>query len=105
MAEAKQEFGEEAVLVAAMGAIQKPDNTIRPLHDGTHGINLKNKIRTLGRLEVPGPEEVIELVAMAADTGESAFCISADIAQAHRCVSIRKADWARLAVRSHVRSG
>ena len=79
LAEAKQEFGEGAVLVAAMGAIQKPDNTIRPLHDGTHGINLNNKIRILDRLEVPGPEEVIELVAMAAESKESAFCLSADL--------------------------
>ena len=104
LAEAKQEFGAEAVLVAAMGAIQKPDNTIRPLHDGTHGINLNNKIRILDRLEVPGPEEVIELVAMAAEAKESAFCLSADIAQAHRCVLIRKADWARLACRSSAES-
>ena len=100
LAEAKQEFGEDAVLLAAMGAIQKPDNSIRPLHDGTHGINLNNKIRILDRLEVPGPEEVIELVAMAAETRDAAFCMSADIAQAHRCVLIRKADWARLACRS-----
>ena len=104
LAEAKQEFGADAVLVAAMGAIQKPDNTIRPLHDGTHGINLNNKIRILDRLEVPGPEEVIELVAMAAESKESAFCLSADIAQAHRCVLIRKADWARLACRSSAES-
>ena len=100
LAEAKQEFGEGAVLVAAMGAIQKPDNTIRPLHDGTHGINLNNKIRILDRLEVPGPEEVIELVAMAAESKESAFCLSADIAQAHRCVLVRKKDWGRLACRA-----
>eukprot|EP00435_Cladocopium_sp_Y103_P040452 s469_g11.t1 len=98
--EAKQEYGEDAVLVAAMGAIQKPDNTIRPLHDGTHGINLNNKIRILDRLEVPGPEEVVELVAMASESREAAFCISADIKQAHRCVLIRKADWGRLACRS-----
>eukprot|EP00435_Cladocopium_sp_Y103_P065101 s792_g27.t1 len=98
--EAKQEYGEDAVLVAAMGAIQKPDNTIRPLHDDTHGINLNNKIRILDRLEVPGPEEVVELVAMASESREAAFCISADIKQAHRCVLIRKADWGRLACRS-----
>ena len=104
LAEAKREFGADAVLVAAMGAIRKPDNTIRPLHDGTHGINLNNKIRILDRLEVPGPEEVIELVAMAAESKESAFCLSADIAQAHRCVLIRRADWARLSCRSSAES-
>ena len=100
LAEAKMEYGEEAVLVAAMGAIQKPDGTVRPLHDGTHGIGLNNKIKILDRLEVPGPEEIIELVALAAESREAAFCLSADISQAHRCVLIRKSDWARLACRA-----
>ena len=100
VAEAKMEYGEDAVLIAAMGAIQKPDGSVRPLHDGTHGIGLNNKIRILDRLEVPGPEEIIELVALAAESQEAAFCLSADISQAHRCVLIRKADWARLACRS-----
>ena len=100
LAEAKMEYGEEAVLIAAMGAIQKPDGSVRPLHDGTHGIGLNNKIKILDRLEVPGPEEIIELVALAAESREAAFCLSADISQAHRCVLIRKADWARLACRS-----
>ena len=100
LAEAKMEYGEEAVLIAAMGAIQKPDGSVRPLHDGTHGIGLNNKIKILDRLEVPGPEEIIELVALAAESHEAAFCLSADISQAHRCVLIRKADWARLACRS-----
>ena len=82
---------------------RSPTTPSDPLHDGTHGINL-NKIRILDRLEVPVPEEVIELVAMAAESKESAFCLSADIAQAHRCVLIRRADWARLSCRSSAES-
>ena len=71
LAEATLEYGEEAVLFAAMGAIQKPDGSVRPLHDGAHGIGLNNRIKILDRLEVPGPEEIIELVAMASESGEA----------------------------------
>ena len=42
-------FGPGRLLVAAMGAVAKPNGEVRPLHDGTHGIGLNNKIRVLTR--------------------------------------------------------
>ena len=47
------EFGPGRLLVAAMGAVAKPNGEVRPLHDATHGIGLNNKIRVLDKLEVP----------------------------------------------------
>ena len=42
----KQEFGEERIRIAAMAAIAKPDGTVRPLHDGTHSVQVNNRIVT-----------------------------------------------------------
>ena len=92
----RQEFGPDQLLIAAMGAIRKPNGDVRPLHDATHGVNLNNRIQIADRLEVPGPADIFEVVARAADSKEVAFCICADIAQAHRRVKIRRVDWPRL---------
>ena len=96
----RQEFGADRLLVAAMGALQKPNGEIRPLFDGTHGIRLNNTIVIEDRLEVPGPPEVVEMVARARETREASFAISADISQAHRRVKIRRKDWPLLACKS-----
>lgn len=74
----------ETLLIAAMGAVQKLDGRIRPLDDGTHGVNLNNHITILDRLEVPGPEEVVELT------------------NAHRLVKIRSCDWTLLGCRAKI---
>ena len=92
----KQEFGEGQLLIAAMGALVKPSGQIRPLHDGTHGIRLNNSIKVLDRLEHPGPADIVEVVAQAADAGEAPFCICADIAMAHRRAKVRRKDWPKL---------
>ena len=48
----RQEFGLDQLLIAAMGAIKKPNGNVRPLHDATHGVNLNNQIQIADRLEV-----------------------------------------------------
>ena len=94
------EFGPGRLLVAAMGAVAKPNGEVRPLHDATHGIGLNNKIRVLDKLEVPGPDELLEVAALGRDSREAVFAISADISQAHRRVKVRRADWPKLGCRS-----
>ena len=53
--EARRKYGEDAVLIAAMGAVTKANGDVRPLHDGTHGVNLNNSIRILDKLQVLDP--------------------------------------------------
>ena len=96
----EQEFGRGQLLIAATGAITKSNGDVRPLRDGTHGVNLNNRIQVPDRLEVPGPADVVEVVARAVDTGEVPFCICADISQAHRRVKIRRRDWPKLGCKS-----
>ena len=94
------EYGPGRLLVAAMGAVSKPNGEVRPLHDGTHGIGLNNKIRVLDRLEVPGPNEAVEMAALGRENKEAVFAVLADIAQAHRRVRVRRADWPKLGCRA-----
>ena len=95
-----EEFGPNKLLISAMGAIEKPNGDIRPIHDGTHGVHLNGSIRVLDRLEVPGPDEILECVAISQETREAVFGISADISSAHRLVSIRRVDWPKLGSRA-----
>eukprot|EP00435_Cladocopium_sp_Y103_P027253 s3393_g6.t1 len=88
-----QEFGEERVRVAAMAAIVKPDGSVRPLHDGTHSVQVNNKIVYRDQIQCPGPAEVAAVVRGAVESREAPFCVSADIRAAHRLVKVRRKDW------------
>ena len=68
-------------------------------------MQLTNGIKILDRLEVPGPDEILECVAVAQETCEAVFGLSADIASAHRLVLIRKADWPKLGCRARSHDG
>ena len=89
----KTEFPERLPLVAAMGAIRKPNGDVRPLHDGTHYVQLNNQIVFQDQLQYPGPEDAAHLVRHIQEEQEAAFALSADISSAHRLVKIRRRDW------------
>ena len=89
----KRDFPETQVLVAALGAIEKPDGTVRPLHDGTHFVQVNNRIKFQDQLQYPGPHDTAGLLREAAETREACFVVSADISAAHRLVKIRRKDW------------
>ena len=65
-----------------------------------HGVHLNSAIRVLDRLEVPGPDEILECVALSQETREAVFGISADISSAHRLVPIRRVDWPKVGCRA-----
>ena len=95
-----EEYGSGKLLISAMGAIEKANGDIRPIHDGTHGVHLNSSIKVLDRLEVPGPDEILECVAVSQEMREAVFGISADVSSAHRLVPIRRADWPKLGYRA-----
>ena len=100
LAVAKERFGEDKVRVAAMAAITKPDGSVRPLHDGTHSVQVNNAIVYRDQIQCPGPPEVAAAVRETLETREAPFALSADIRAAHRLVKIRPADWGFLACRA-----
>eukprot|EP00435_Cladocopium_sp_Y103_P046899 s1608_g13.t1 len=88
----RQEFGDR-LRVASMAAITKPDGSVRPLHDATHSVMVNHEIVYQDQIMCPGPPEIASVVREARETGEAAFCVSADIKAAHRLVKIScKAD-------------
>ena len=97
---AKEKFGEDKVRVASMAATTKPDGSVRPLHDGTHSVQVNNAIVYKDQIQCPGPPEVAAAVREALESREAPFAISADIRAAHRLVKIRPSDWGFLACRA-----
>ena len=89
----KADFPDRTPLVAAMGAIRKPNGDVRPLHDGTHFVQLNNQIIFQDQLQYPGPEDAAHMVRHIQEEQEAVFALSADIASAHRLVKIRRRDW------------
>ena len=97
----RERYPGKPILVAAMGAIKKPDGSVRPIHDGTHFVQVNNAIRFTDKLDYPGPPDVAGAVRAARDTRDSFFTVSADIKAAHRLVKIRESDWRLLVCKSN----
>lgn len=92
------------ILIAPMGAIRKPNGDVRPLHDGTHGVQVNNAIEIKDQLQYPGPADAAAVVMSAEEAMEASFGLSADIASAHRLVKIRKKDWTLVCCKTHTSS-
>ena len=89
----KEMYPDQTILVAAMGAIEKPDGSVRPLHDGTHFVQVNNHIKFQDQLQYPGPHDAAALLRETCETRDSYFVLGADISAAHRLVKVRKSDW------------
>ena len=83
----------------------KPDNSVRPLHDGTHFIHLNNGIKLEDQLEYPGPQDATAVIREVRGAGEAVFSISGDIRAAHRQVKLRPRDWPLVCCRVDVPPG
>ena len=100
----KQRYGEENLRIASMGAIQKPDGSVRPVHDGTHGLHVNQSITQHNLLSVPGPGELALLVRQSQEQVETPFALAGDVAAARRLVLVRERDWGLLACRAEAGS-
>ena len=92
-------YPSKEIMVAALGAIKKPDGSVRPL-DGTNYVQVNNHIVINDKLQYPGPQDTAGVVREVRESRESLFILSADISAAHRRVKIRREDWRLLACRS-----
>ena len=89
----EQKYGKDRVRIASLGSLLKPDGSARPLHDGTHGVQVNNNIKLLNQQVNPGPREVVHLVRSAKQSQEATFCITGDVTAAHRLFLVRELDW------------
>ena len=100
----REEYPEDRIRVASMGAIEKPDGSVRPVHDGTHGVLVNNGIHLVNHVSVPGPAEMAFAVRQAGAQQEVPLAVAADVSAAHRLVRIRSCDHGLLACRSDTES-
>ena len=96
----KERYPHDRFRVAAMAATQKPDGSVRPLHDGTHGVHVNQGIPQHNLLSVPGPSEIAWMVGQSHEQHEKPLAVTGDVAAAHRLVLIRENDWSLLACRA-----
>ena len=94
--QARAEFGDELV-VASLGAVPKADQSVRVVHDATHGLHVNDRIRVRDAQTYPTGADL--RVALEQLPG-AYFSLSGDIARAHRLVKVRRQDWARQACRA-----
>ncbi len=79
-------YPSKEIMVAALGAIKKPDGSVRPLHDGTHYVQVNNRIVINDQLQYPGPQDTAGVVREVRDSRGSVFPLSADISAVYRRV-------------------
>ena len=98
LAEAQAKYGDR-LRIASLGSIAKSDDSIRVLHDGTHGVWINPEIRPRDQVEVPGVGEEKVVMQHLSARGVSAFGLVADVAKAHRRFRVLERDWGMVACR------
>ena len=91
--EAKKRYHDKELLIAALAAIQKTDDSFRVLHDGTHEVLVNPRIIMRDQMRCPGVPEQRALMKYAKQKGTSVFALKGDISKAHRRVLVREEDW------------
>ena len=91
--QARAEYGDE-LFIASLGAVPKSDQTVRVVHDATHGLHVNDRIRVRDAQTYPTGADL--KVALEQLPG-AYFSLSGDIARAHRLVRVRRQDWCRQA--------
>jgi hypothetical protein len=71
----KADFPGRTPLVAAMGAIRKLNADVRPLHDGTHFVQLNNEIVFQDQLQYPGPEDAAYMLRYVQEESKAMFAL------------------------------
>ena len=85
-AEAFEQRFKEDRAIAALAVLVEDEVTgkKRVIHDGTHGINVNRRIKSLDKLRMPGGREKRFLLKMFRGSGDLAFSLIGDFGKAHR---------------------
>ena len=100
LGEAIDEYGSDLV-IAATGAIAKkgkaPDDEVRVIYDGTHGVALNYGIKIRDQVRFPtAPDVKVVLSEIAEEPGPN-FALDFDVSKAHRRCQVLRAEWGRQA--------
>ena len=99
--EAQLRYGEE-LQIASLGAVPKDQqwSDVRVVHDGTHGIQVNNKISQPNRMEFPQFDDLqAALGAFREAAPLKKLLVAFDIKAAHRLIPVQEQDWGLQAFR------
>ena len=94
--EAVRRFGPK-LSVASLGAVPKPDKSVRVVFDATHGQHINDSIRVRDQQSYPTGAD---LKASLESLPFATFSLSGDVSRAHRLIRVREADWPRQSCRA-----
>ena len=94
--EAQRRFGDR-LSVASLGCIPKSDDSVRVVHDGTHGQHVNDSIKVRDGQSYPSGADLEEAMR---SLPFATFSLSGDVSRAHRLVKVREEDWARQSCRA-----
>ena len=94
--EAQRRFGDR-LSVASLGCIPKSDDSVRVVHDGTHGQHVNDSIKVRDGQSYPSGADLEEAMR---SLPFATFSLSGDVSRAHRLVKVREEDWARQGCRA-----
>ena len=97
--EAKGRWGDK-LTIAALGAVEKPDDSFRIIYDASNKVHVNHRIRVQDQVRMPVWQDVAKYLEVFAAQAQVRFCLTFDVSQAHRQVPIRDEDWGYLACRA-----
>ena len=89
--EAVKEYG-EGLVTAAVGALEKGEDSFRIIHDATHGVKVNPRIKPRDQVRYPGIGEKMRILGRAARLRSTVFGLKADVSKAHRRVWVARQD-------------
>ena len=83
LASAREKYG-DSLRIAPLGAIPKLDDTLRTLHDGTHGAGVNPNLRVRDQLRCSGSSDIKHAIGDLESRPGRSWGLTADVSRAHR---------------------
>lgn len=85
VSEARRQYPEDSLRIAAQGILEKPDGSYRIAHDATHGVHVNNQIKILDKMDNPGPREMACIMETSLAAGQRViFAVNGGISKGPR---------------------
>ena len=89
--EAKERWGNK-LTIAALGAIEKSDDSFRIIFDASNKVRVNHRIVVQDQVRMPVWQDVAKYLEVFAVQARVWVCLTFDVSQAHRQVPIREED-------------
>ena len=96
---ARRRWGDR-LTIAALGAIEKSDDTFRIIFDASNKVCLNHRIRVRDQVRMPVLQDISKYLETYWTYVGLRFCLTFDVSHARRQVPVREEDWGYLACRA-----